>query len=242
MNNSLRFPTGLLITVALVLSACASIVSPSPTLTQAEKNLQTLRADPTIARWAPNELAQAEQAVENARWAYGGPLHVQHLAFMAEKQVEIAQAAANANREESGYKALLAKRNAMGGGNDSITTLAQNTIGNDTGRAIPINQETGTRTTVANGILLTIQASDFDRGNRLTPAAHNAVHGLLASLARQPWRQLVISGASDAQLTAVRRALAENGVPGWRLHTQRTADHAITIAFLNTASTPATRH
>lgn len=255
MNNSLRFSVCLLVPTALALSACASIAPPSPMLTHAEIKLRALRTDPTIARWAPNELAQAEQAVKDAQRAYGDPLHIQHLAFMAENQVEIAKATANANREESAYEALLAKRNTMGGGNDSITTLAQDAIGDNAGRATPINQKAETEAfaanestplpaptpavSAANDTLLTMHASDFGHDNHLTTTAHNAVHGLLASLARQPWRRVVISGASNAQLAAVRKALAENGVPGWRLQTRRTTDHAISIAFRSVVSTPA---
>lgn len=252
MNSSLRFSACLLIPTALALSACVNFAPSSPMLTRAENSLQTLRTDPTVARWAPQELAQAEQAVKAAQHAHGDPQHIRHLAFMAENRVELAKATANVNREESAYTALLAKRNTLGGGNDSITTLAQTAIGNNIGRAIPIDHEAETQastaaeptpaTSAANGTLLTLHASDFSRGNRLTPIAHNAVRGLLPSLARQPWSPLVISGASKAQLAAVRRALAENGVPGWRLQTRQTAEHAISIAFGSAVSKSAIRH
>jgi len=248
MSRSLHLRALLPISAALALSACVSVAPPSPLLTQAEHGLQALHTDPAIARWAPDALAQAGQAVHTAQRAHGDSQHLQHLAFMAENQVEIAKATANANREKSAYAALVAKRDAMGGGNESITTLSQIVIGNSSTPVTPINREgaevssatepTPVPTPAANSTLLTLHAADFNRGNRLTPTAYNAVQGLLARLVQQPSLRVVISGASRAQLATVRQALAESGVPSWRLQTLQTVDRSIDIAFGGKVSTP----
>lgn len=121
-------------TTSLALCACATTSPPAPMAGKADQQLQALRQDPQVAKWAPDALADAEAAVQRAQHPDGGQQAAQHLAFMAEIRVQIAKAAARANREQAAYKALQAQRDAIGtaGGNDSITTLSQTVMGDST--------------------------------------------------------------------------------------------------------------
>lgn len=289
MNARIRLVT-VALPLVLALGACATTAPPSPLLTKAEDGLQSLRSDPQVTQWAPDELKDAEQAVKDARDPDGGPAEADHLAFMAQKRVEIAKASAFANREEAAFEALIAKRDAIGtpGGNDSITTLSQNVIGT-TPPPIPIgsdaqngapapasrpkpvarlrpsppipapHQQMAQRSTrvpaqapqpdavepapshTDGDSLLSLQASDFKGGSRLTPSANRAVHSLLTDLVQQPSRTVLISGASRAQLEAVRHSLSEVGVPEWRLRMQVTSAPGVSVDFGGQVSTPSIR-
>lgn len=298
------------LSTALTLSACVAITPASPTLMRAVKGLQALHDDPDVARWAPVQLAQAEQAVHKAQHTHGNKQRLQHLAFMAENRVEFAGATAYARQQAATYQKLRAKRESLGGGDQSVTTLAQAVIGSGTpptplqpdvqiaasttpsspapastepqpgnpqavsppvttastqthnpapepspvpveapaSAAAPAGGAPATRptpqpkttppaapepaaTTPATGkTLLTFKASDFLHGDRLTPDARRAVHGLLPALVEHSSRLIVISGASKSQRETVRATLIAIGVPGWRLRTQSGAG-ATTVTF-----------
>lgn len=114
-----------------MLSGCATasrwvgITQPDPLAAKAAAQLATLQADPQVAQLAPQALLDAVDAVHDAQHPSDGKEHAHHLAFVAEKRVQIARAITDLKTQHAAYEALLAQRNAMGGGDASITTLAQ---------------------------------------------------------------------------------------------------------------------
>lgn len=130
---------GLLAVACLIavlgLAGCATasrwvgMTQPDPALAKIAGQLAALEADPQVARFAPDALHDAIAAVEAAQHARGGEAHAKHLAFVAAKRVEIARMLTDIQIERGNYERLLAQRNAMGGGDKYITTLAQDAIG-----------------------------------------------------------------------------------------------------------------
>ncbi|TAM09798.1 MAG: DUF4398 domain-containing protein [Nevskiaceae bacterium] len=122
------------VTAAAGLNGCAStsrlmgLTQPDPAMVKVTGQLAQLQADPQVAQFAPDALHDAVAAVDAAQHAGGGEAHARHLAFMAEKRVEIARMLTDIQVQRGNYERLLAQRNAMGGGDRYITTLAQDSV------------------------------------------------------------------------------------------------------------------
>ncbi|HEU0195664.1 MAG TPA: hypothetical protein VFQ88_00435 [Nevskiaceae bacterium] len=120
--------------IAMTLSGCATtsrmlgITQPDPLAAKAALQLQKLQADPQVAQRAPDALLAAVDAVHAAQHPGGGAWYAHHLAFVAAKRVQIARALTTASEQHQAYRALVAKRDSLGGGNSSIATLAQQPV------------------------------------------------------------------------------------------------------------------
>src|SRR5690606_1119827 len=80
---------------ALILAACATTDSPSGA-EQARNKLEALQSDPGLVEHAPVEFREAEEAVRLAENSGGEEDLVAHRVYMAQRKVDIAEAAATA--------------------------------------------------------------------------------------------------------------------------------------------------
>lgn len=91
----------------------AILIKPGPQATKAAAQLKALQADPQATRYAAPELKDAAAAVHDALHAYGSGWRAKHLAFVAEKRIQIAQATTAIAVQQQAYKTLVAKRDAL---------------------------------------------------------------------------------------------------------------------------------
>lgn len=80
---------------------------------KAAAQLKTLQANPQAVQVAPGELAAAAQAVDAALHPNGGVWNAKHLAYVAEKRVQIAQTTVDIATQQATYKKLVAHRDAL---------------------------------------------------------------------------------------------------------------------------------
>jgi outer membrane protein OmpA-like peptidoglycan-associated protein len=89
-----RTPFGLALISIALLSACSTVPTPNPQLTQAKSDLSMVQSDPRTSRMAATELQQAIDSLNtaNASWEREAPTEqVNHLAYLARQRVAIAR-------------------------------------------------------------------------------------------------------------------------------------------------------
>ena len=163
MNKNRYFPLALL-TVAL-LSGCGSTpVKPNAALAEAHQNFDSAQSNPDITKLAALEMKQASDTLVKADEAASkkqGTATIDHLAYIANQQVSIAEATATRKTAEMAVTNAGAKRNEI--------RLAARTAEVDVARqdaevsrqqAASANQDLSTAVMVANQ-----QAADLEAAN-----------------------------------------------------------------------------
>src|SRR5262245_37994163 len=87
--------------------ACAS--PPNPNVQRAEAAYESAANDPEVTTYAPLELREAESAVDRAQRAErhdADDEEVDHLAYLAERRVEIAQVSADRKHDAAERKSV----------------------------------------------------------------------------------------------------------------------------------------
>jgi outer membrane protein OmpA-like peptidoglycan-associated protein len=105
-----------LMTLSAALVACNSTPASNTALEQARNRLDSARRTPQVAALAPDELKLAGESVHAAdqAWSKGAkPATVDHLAYLADKRVVIAQETAVSRSEQAITAAAAAKRDKM---------------------------------------------------------------------------------------------------------------------------------
>ena len=92
--REISFRIALTLAAVGLAAACATPNPPAP-LSQARSAYDELAAHPDVVRHAPVELYEAEEAVQRAERAWnqdGDEVETDHLAYVADKRIEIALA------------------------------------------------------------------------------------------------------------------------------------------------------
>lgn len=221
--NTRSFSTALL---AAALAACNTMPDRNPALEQSRNHLQSAQQDTQVRTLAPDELQRAAESVALASRAQARgdrTADVDHLAYMADQRVTLAQETASAR----GSQALV----ASAGAERDKTRLAMRTREADTATAAwAMSQQSGRR---QQGELMDAQAQSTrgqaridnleaqlrqmgakktDRGmvvtlggilfytgqDRLLPAAQQDIRKLADFFKRNPARSAVIEGNTDS--------------------------------------------
>jgi OmpA-OmpF porin, OOP family len=189
--RSMAIGTGLIIGAV----GC-STMGPSPALEQARLSYTQAQQNPQIATNAPVAWREAERALQNAERAWKedeDQEEVQHLAYVAERKVEIAEAEVQRLGEERD-RVLLESRSRE-------AQQAQQTAQTATARATKLEQE-----------LKELQAKETERGLELTlgdvlfevnqanlrPGAMRNLYQLAEFLKQNPTRNVLIEGHTDS--------------------------------------------
>jgi outer membrane protein OmpA-like peptidoglycan-associated protein len=105
-----------LMTLSAALTACNSTPANNSALEQARSRLDSAQHTPQVATLAPEELKRAGESVHAAdqAWSSGAkPATVDHLAYLADKRVVIAQETAASRSEQAITAAAAAQRDKM---------------------------------------------------------------------------------------------------------------------------------
>lgn len=113
MKRHTRVPA---LALVLLLGACSSTPITRNTLEQAQDDYRRSSADPNVVRLAPNELAQAEKAIKDAKeaWdAHADDEQVEGLAHIAKQKVAIADETAKRRQAEAQYATTARERDQL---------------------------------------------------------------------------------------------------------------------------------
>jgi outer membrane protein OmpA-like peptidoglycan-associated protein len=108
--------TILTLALSITLAACSSTPDRSGSLDQARANYRTAQNDPQVQSLAPAELRRAGESLELAERAFNDRdqrHNVDHLAYMANQQVTIAQATASSQAAQNITLGAAAERDQM---------------------------------------------------------------------------------------------------------------------------------
>ena len=194
---------GVLTCSLILLGGCAT--GPNPAVERAQAAVQTAQADPTVVQYAPMALREAEQALDRAVRAEQGDAdeaEIDHLAYLAEQQAAIAQAAAIEQR-----------------GQQQIATLGRE-VERELQELRAQRTERGTVVTLVGDVLF-----DVNRAV-IRPGAQDQMLRLAEFLREHPGRRALIEGHTDssgsseynldlsqARADAVAQFLMRAGVP-----------------------------
>ncbi|HEX9596141.1 MAG TPA: DUF4398 domain-containing protein, partial [Anaerolineales bacterium] len=96
-----------------ILAACASTPKKDLALEQVRAQLDELKADPELAKYAPLALGEAERALRAAEAAGGDDTQRIHLIYMADRRIQIARTVAQREQLEVELKSLENDRNGL---------------------------------------------------------------------------------------------------------------------------------
>ncbi|MBY0429936.1 MAG: OmpA family protein [Rhodospirillales bacterium] len=210
------------------LAGCASQAD-NAQLQLTESRFQQTTSDPRLAQNAPVELYEAQNALKAAQAApRDNPGEASHLAYLAEKKLEIAQAA-SARKEAVRQRETLAERSnqTMLGARTAQLQEAQR-------RADLLAQQLEGYQRMNNGNLMASYDLLFETGqSTMQPGALRRLDPLVSYLQNNPNTTVSIAGYTDsvgspstndqlsqARAEAVRNYLASRGVEGNRIVAQ----------------------
>lgn len=237
----------LVATLAAALAACSSTPEPNATLDRATARYATARADSQVAGLAPDELKRAGDSVRVATQAQSdgdSSARVEHLAYMANQRVTIAEATAASRSDQQQTAGASADRDRM--------RLEMRTDETDNAqRKLEASRQDAARSDARvsdlEAQLLALNAKMTDRGmvltlgdvlfrtgeSRLSPASANDMNKLAEFFRNNPQSTAKIEGHTDnvgnansnyllseRRANAVMMALVNLGVPADRLSMQ----------------------
>ena len=233
-------------TLALLLAACNTMPDRNNALEHARTHLQSAQQDPQLASLAADELKRATESLARADQAYtkGAPIaDVDHLSYLADQRVTIAQETASSRAAQATVagasadrdKLRLAKRTQEADTAQAQLAAAQITTQRGSNRINELEQQLsdmGAKKT-DHGMVVTLGGVLFYTGQaNLLPAARHDLRKLADFLKHNPQRTALIEGNTDnvgsananmdlsqRRADAVKTALIELGVTGDRLRT-----------------------
>ena len=236
---------------AAVLAACSSVPEPNERLIAAQSALERARADTARAELTPTEMERADQAVQRAEreWRKNDSrAEVDHQAYLAQRQVDLAvatgqrreteRAIEQASRERDAIQIEQSRRQADSA--QAQATTAQMQADQERQRADQLAsrlRELQAKET-ARGLVVTFSDVLFDVGRaELRPGALARVDQLAAVMREYPERNVLIEGFTDStgspatnqELTerramSVRQALVARGIDARRVVARGHAD------------------
>lgn len=172
-----------LVSAVLLLSACATH---NAALDQARAAYDRARQDANIAKYAPVALSEAGQTLSQAEQASGRD-EAAHLAYLAQRQVEIAEAEAQGKMAEHQARSLLGRR-------DKLLLEQRNREVRDLQ-----SQLADLRTQMTErGLMITLGDVLFETDKAgLKPGTQNRLYYLVRYLLEHPDRNVTIEGHTD---------------------------------------------
>jgi OmpA-OmpF porin, OOP family len=207
---------GTLLAGAAALVACGP--KRNPALEQARADYATAAADPQLTADAPVALHEAEQSLRRAERAFkdGEGTEASHLAYVAQRRVDIARAEARERQAEEATRAAHGSRSEvlLGAREAEISALRSR------------ETDRGTVVTIPDVLF------EFNRAD-LKPGAMRELSQLVDTLRASPDRPVVVEGHTDAvgsdaynrdlsqqRAEAVAAFLERSGIPRSRLTTR----------------------
>jgi OOP family OmpA-OmpF porin len=168
--------------VSLAIAAlCTSCATHNAALDQARVAYDRARQDTEIAKYAPVALSEAGQALSRAERASNHD-EVSHLAYIAQRKVEMAEALAEGKAAESQSQELLGQRDKM------LLEIRNREV-----------QELQAQNT-ARGMMVTLGDVLFETAKAgLKPGAQQKLYQLVSFLEAHPDRKVVIEGHTDSR-------------------------------------------
>jgi len=236
---------------AAVLAACSSVPEPNERLIAAQSALERARADTARAELTPTEMERADQAVQRAEreWRKNDSrAEVDHQAYLAQRQVDLAvatgqrreteRAIEQASRERDAIQIEQSRRQADSA--QAQATTAQMQADQERQRADQLAsrlRELQAKET-ARGLVVTFSDVLFDVGRaELRPGALARVDQLAAVMREYPERNVLIEGFTDStgspatnqelserRAMSVRQALVARGIDARRVVARGHAD------------------
>ncbi|MGZ8243331.1 OmpA family protein [Methylomagnum sp.] len=172
--------------LGLLMALCAACATPNnPALARARAEYTQTRQNADVAKFAPVALAEAGQSLRLAE-AASGQDEITHLAYLAERKAEIAQAEAQTQVAANQAKALLGKR-------DELLLEARN-------REVRELRERLQAQNTARGPMITLGDVLFETGRAgLKPGAQQRLYELARFLLDHPERRVIVEGHTDSQ-------------------------------------------
>ena len=217
---------------SLLALGCAS--TPPPQLAQAQSAYDSAAANADVTKFASVELYEAKSAVDRAQsdWAAKkDDAEAVHLAYLATRRVEIAQAAAAGRKSLEEARSLSRQRDkaALEASQKEVQATKQAAAERERQMKEEI-QEMQARET-ERGLLMTLGDVVFDVGeSTLRPGAMEKLVALARFLKDHPDRQLLVEGYTDntgsdsfnltlsqKRAESVTAFLAESGIPPDRM-------------------------
>lgn len=178
-----------------VLAFCGACAGPNAALEQARRSYDEARQDPEIVRQAPPTLHEAEQALREAEQA-DDQEEVNHLAYMAQRGVEIARAEAQRKTAETEAERALE-------GRDKIVLEART---READEAIALAQQLAqdladlAAQETERGLVLTLGDVLFDDNRAsLKPGAQQHLYRLVTFLQEHLEQTVMIEGHTDSR-------------------------------------------
>jgi outer membrane protein OmpA-like peptidoglycan-associated protein len=245
-RRAARLANGMLpaLCAALVLVGCSSTPKPNERLITAQSALERARADTARAELTPTELERADAAVRRAEREWRDDddrSEVDHLAYLAQRQVELAVAVGQRREAERGIEQVSRERDAIqleqsrrqADSAQAQATTAQMQAEQERQRADQLAarlRELQAKET-ERGLVVTFSDVLFDVGRaELRPAALARVDQLAAVMREYPERNVLVEGFTDStgsqatnqelserRAMAVRQALVVRGVDPKRI-------------------------
>lgn len=175
-----------------VLALCGACAGPNAALEQARRGYDEARQDPEIVRQAPHVLHEAEQALREAEQA-DDQEEVNHLAYTAQRGVEIARVEAQRKTAETEAERALK-------GRDKVVLEARTREADEAiALAQQLAQDLAAQET-ERGLVLTLGDVLFDDNRAsLKPGAQQHLYRLVTSLKEHPEQTVMIEGHTDSR-------------------------------------------
>jgi OOP family OmpA-OmpF porin len=210
-----------ILTAALAV-VCASCATRNAVLEQARASYDRARQNPDVAKYAPVALSEAGQSLRQAEQASGRD-ETTHLAYIAARKVEIAEAQAQGRVAETNAKGLLEERG-------KLLLEQRNREVRELQRQLSDLQTQDT----ARGLMITLGDVLFETDKAgLKPGAQQRLYELVRFLLAHPDRKVVVEGHTDSRgsesynldlsqrrAESVRAFLTRSGVDSGRISAQ----------------------
>ncbi len=222
-NEPTRKPRHVLRTTAIALAiatlaACASR-EPDPALVQARQTVDSASQDPTITRYAQQELTRARAALQSAEQAQTeglGEAEVAHRAYVARRLAETAQATANARvNDERLQQASAARERIRLEARERQAQTAQQQAQTAQQQAEQLRQQAQNEAQrnqqlqqqlkdlqaqqTPRGTVVTLGDVLFDTGKaQLKPGARRSLERVATALKSSPQRRVTVEGFTDS--------------------------------------------
>lgn len=215
------------------LAACNSTPATNSALEQARTHYDVAKQTPQVAKLAPEELKTAGVSLQTADtvWAAGGkPAKVDHLAYLADKRVVIAQETAASRAEQAITAAAAAERDKMRlASRTNEADAAHQKVSDLEAQLVALNAKKTDR-----GMVLTLGDVLFNTGKAgILRSGTDNLAKVAAFFSRNPESKASIEGYTDnvgaddynyalsqRRASAVQNALLQMGVPADRLSTR----------------------
>jgi OOP family OmpA-OmpF porin len=184
-THDLQWP-GQKVAALVAVALLASCATHNASLEQARASYDRARQDANIARYAPVALSEAGETLSRAEQASGRD-EVTHLAYLAQRKVEIAEATAQGKMAENQAQGLLSRRDKL------LLEQRNREVQELQGQLTDLRSKMTER-----GLMITLGDVLFETGRAgLKPGAQQRLLGLVRFLLDHPDRKVVIEGHTD---------------------------------------------